>query len=622
MGGPPVDTSDLIQIAVSSVEADDLYRGLCELVKRTAECDWVRICVRPHNEDKVHVRFVVSGGLEETAPSRTLPLQGSLPGRAIITGAPIVRGDITTEGVYPDERALASEAGLRSLLVVPLLSSGRIVGTLDLGSAVPGHFAGAAGLAQTFGRGAGAVVEHAWLMDECKEVTRLNERRRLAWEIHDTVIQSLISIVLQIELAERYLRSDVPRGCTEIAQVRELARGCLEDARRLVLNLRPPLLERSSLSEAIAREVRALEEGSDKIKAQFSVEGAPLPLPGEAEMTVYRIAQEGIANIRKHSRATQVTVALRYGPDVVELTITDNGVGFHPASVLGDSPDNGHMGLTGARQRAQVAGGTLRLEAAPGLGTKLMALIPITAAPSQPAALPPSSQPAPLPPPQSSNGELVIRVLLVDDHAVVREGLRRILEQAPDMEVVGEAGDYDEALEKARALRPDVTVVDVQLPGKSGIEFVSTAAGLGLGGRTLILSAHRGGDLILQAVKAGAHGYVLKDTAASALTEAIRSLQRGEMILHPAVSDDLAGTLGRVNENGVSQTLTARELEVLRLIALGMRNKEIARELCLTEATVKYHVAHLLDKLEADSRTEALIKAQKVGLLSQQFTAL
>jgi len=621
LGGPPIDTSELIQIAVSSVEADDLYHGLCELVKRTAECDWVRICVRPHNEDKVHVRFVVSGGLEENAPSRTLPLQGSLPGRAIITGAPIVRGDITTEGVYPDERALASEAGLRSLMVVPLVSSGRVVGTLDVGSVVPGRFAEAVELAQTIAARAGVVVEHAWLMDECKEVTRLNERRRLAWEIHDTVIQSLISIVLQVELAERYLRSDVPRGCAEIAQVGELARGCLEDARRLVLNLRPPLLERSSLGEAIAREMRVLEEGSDSIEAQFSVEGTPLPLPGEAELTVYRIAQEGIANIRKHSRATQVTVALRYGPDVVELTITDNGVGFHPASVS-DGPDNGHMGLSGARQRAQVAGGTLRLDSAPGRGTRLMALIPITAAPSQPAALPPSSQPAPLPPPQSSNGELVIRVLLVDDHAVVREGLRRILEQAPDMEVVGEAGNYDEALEKARALRPDVTIVDVQLPGKSGIEFVSTAAGLGLGGRTLILSAHRGGDLILQAVKAGAHGYVLKDTAASALTEAIRSLQRGEMILHPAVSDDLAGTLGRVNENGVSQTLTARELEVLRLIALGMRNKEIARELCLTEATVKYHVAHLLDKLEADSRTEALIKAQKLGLLSQQFTAL
>src|SRR3989304_3478015 len=99
LGGPPIDPSELMQIAVSSVEADDLYHGLCELVKRTAECDWVRICVRPHNEDKVPVRFVVSGGLEETAPSRTLPLQGSLPRRAIITGDPIVRAAITTEGV-------------------------------------------------------------------------------------------------------------------------------------------------------------------------------------------------------------------------------------------------------------------------------------------------------------------------------------------------------------------------------------------------------------------------------------------------------------------------------------------------------------------------------------------
>jgi len=614
LGGPPIDRSDLIQIAVSSVEADDLYRRLCTTVMRTVDCDWVRVCVRPHNEDKLHVRFIASGDRAETSPNGALPLQGSLPGQAIITGAPIVRDDITVEAVYPDERDLAADAGLRSLLIVPLVSSGRIVGTLDIGSSVPGQFAASSDLAAAMGSGAGVVVEHAWRMEECKEVTRLTERRRLAWEIHDTVIQSLISVILQLELAERYLRSDVPRGCSEIAQASELARGCLEDARRLVLNLRPPMLERSSLSEALSREVSALGEGADGIDATFSVEGTPVPLPSETEMAVYRIAQEAIANIRKHAGASQVTAVLMYRADLVELTIADNGVGFQPSMTMTDGQDNGHMGLGGARQRAQAAGGVLRLDSAPGRGTTLTALIPIGAA----APLPPVSST----PPQAAPEKPATRVLLVDDHSVVREGLRRILEQARDIEVVGEASNYDEALEKTRALRPDVAVVDVQLGGKSGIEFVVAAANEGFSGRTLILSAHRGGDLILQAVKAGAHGYVLKDIAASALVEAIRALQRGEMVLHPSVSDDLAATLGRVNENGVSQTLTARELEVLRLIALGMRNKEIARELSLTEATVKYHVAHVLDKLEADSRTEALIKAQKMGLLSQQFTAL
>ena len=622
MGGPANGWGDLIQIAVSSTEADDIYRRLCAAVTLAVECDWVRVCVCLRNEHDVEVRFVASAGLEETPDRRMLALRGSLPGQAVITGSLIVRSDITKEGVYQDERALAAETDLRSILVVPLVSSGRIVGTLDMGSLSPGKLDSAVEVAQAIGREAGVVVEHAWMLEEGREIARLTERRRLACEIHDAVIQSLISIVLQMELAGRYLRSDVPRGCREIEQASELARSCLEDARRLVLDLGPPLLERFSLGEAIAREVRALEEGANRIQVAYSVEGLPRPLPAEAEIALYRIAQEAVANVRKHSQATNATAVLRYGPNVVELSISDNGVGFAPASALSGKPSSdGHMGLSVVRQRAQAAGGTVRLEAAPGRGTTLAALIPITADPSQSAAPPPGSQVGPLPLPQSSNGGPAIRVLLIDDHAVVREGVRRILEQAADIEVVGEAGDYDEALEKSRTLRPDVAVVDVQLPGKSGIEFVTTVADLGLGVRTLILSAHRGGDLILRAIRAGASGYILKDVASSALANAIRSVQRGEMVLHPAVSDDLARTLGRIDQDGVSQSLTARELEVVRLIALGMRNKEIARELCLAEATVKYHVAHLLDKLEVGSRTEVLIKVQKMGLLGYQSTA-
>jgi DNA-binding NarL/FixJ family response regulator len=208
-----------------------------------------------------------------------------------------------------------------------------------------------------------------------------------------------------------------------------------------------------------------------------------------------------------------------------------------------------------------------------------------------------------------------IRVLVVNDQTLFRQGLRQILKQMPDMEIVGEAAEAGEALEKVRSLKPDVAIVDVQLRGGSGIEFAAALNEQDLGTRTLILSARKGSDVVLQAIRAGASGYLLKDIAGSALADAVRAVYRGEMLLHHVARSDFATTLGSPNGGGVTESLTARERDVLRLIASGLRNKEIARQLKLAEATVKYHVTHLLEKLGVDSRTEALITAQKLGLL-------
>jgi DNA-binding NarL/FixJ family response regulator len=137
----------------------------------------------------------------------------------------------------------------------------------------------------------------------------------------------------------------------------------------------------------------------------------------------------------------------------------------------------------------------------------------------------------------------------------------------------------------------------------------------------LILSARRGSDLVLQAIRAGASGYLLKDIAGSALADAIRAVHRGEMLLHPAAKSDFATSLGSPNGGRATESLTAREKDVLSLIACGLRNKEIARRLKLTEATIKYHVTHLLGKLGVDSRTEAIITAQKRGLIMEEYGA-
>ncbi len=211
-----------------------------------------------------------------------------------------------------------------------------------------------------------------------------------------------------------------------------------------------------------------------------------------------------------------------------------------------------------------------------------------------------------------------LRVMLVDDHPVVCHGLRKMLEAPADIEVVGQAGDSAEALEKLRALRPDVAIVDIGLPHASGIELVKTAAEYGIATRCLVLSAHRGGDCVLRAIKAGARGYLPKDgVEATALADSVRRVGRGELVLHPDIANDLALALVAPQDSDNTPPLTEREAQVLRLIAQGMQNKEIAGELSLTVATVKHHVGRVLGKLGAGSRTEALVKAQKLGLLAE-----
>jgi signal transduction histidine kinase/DNA-binding NarL/FixJ family response regulator len=598
----------LIGIAVSSVEMEEVLKELAEFVRRLVSYEWMRVCVRPQNEEELKQSFAVCDGRPVSTSGTALSLHDSLQGEAILGGRPIERKDLLKEATYPDERFLAAEFGLRFLLVLPLSSRGRTIGTLELGRKAPaGCFTEAeTEMAREIATHGGSVVEHAWLVEESKGVCRIQERRRLAWEIHDTVIQSLISIVLQLELAEQRLRSDVPAAYSEIRQASELAHACLEDARRLVLNLRPPLLEQKSLTDAVAREVAGLEAAG--VVARFSAEGEPLPLSSETETALYRIAQEAVANIRKHATATQVTATLKYGPDSVWVSIADNGVGFDP-SVPSSRDGKGHFGLTSAHQRAERAGGTFSVESAPGQGTKVTAELPVAGARV-------AERPA------NGNGRrsfqgVSIRVLLVDDHAVVRQGLRGVLDREPGIEVVGEATNAAEALDMAKSLRPDVAIVDVQLPGMGGIEFVGALASQSPKTRALILSAHRGCDLVQQAIRAGAQGYLLKETAGSSLVDAVRGVHGGGMHFDPAAGADLATR--DVNEDAGREHLTVREDEVLHSIARGLRNKEIARELGLSEATVKYHVAHLFEKLGVGGRTEALLRAQKLGLIRPEF---
>ncbi|WP_431841834.1 response regulator [Calidifontibacter indicus] len=202
------------------------------------------------------------------------------------------------------------------------------------------------------------------------------------------------------------------------------------------------------------------------------------------------------------------------------------------------------------------------------------------------------------------------RVLVTDDHPVVRAGLRMLLE-ASGIDVVAEAASGAEAIALARDLRPDLVLMDLQLgDGMDGVAATSALLALPTPPQVLIVTTYDTDADILRAVEAGAAGYLLKDAPAADLVDAVERAARGETVLAPAVADRLLARLRRP-----APRLSARETEVLTLVADGASNREVARALFLSEATVKSHLVHIFDKLDVDSRTAAVARAREVGLL-------
>jgi DNA-binding NarL/FixJ family response regulator len=231
-----------------------------------------------------------------------------------------------------------------------------------------------------------------------------------------------------------------------------------------------------------------------------------------------------------------------------------------------------------------------------------------------------------------------VRLLVVDDHPVVRQGLRTFLETRPDFDVVGEAADGETAIAEAARLRPDVILMDLVMPGVDGLEAIGRIKTAEPGARILVLTSFASADQVLPALRAGAAGYLLKDAAPSEVEAAIRAVHRGEGLLDPAVTATVLAEVAHPggDRRGADETsaappssaspapagptdpgyasLTPREREVLGLLARGLSNAAIARELFVAEKTVKTHVSSILAKLRLADRTQAALYAARLGL--------
>lgn len=208
-----------------------------------------------------------------------------------------------------------------------------------------------------------------------------------------------------------------------------------------------------------------------------------------------------------------------------------------------------------------------------------------------------------------------IRILIADDHAIVREGLRALFATEPGLELVAEASDGVEAVDRVRTMKPDVILLDMMMPRKDGLDAIKEIINYNPEARILVLTSFAEDEKVFPAIKAGALGYLLKDSSPQELLQAIHNVYRGEASLHPTIARKLMRELNQpASRPPTTDPLTEREVEVLRLVAQGLSNDDIAERLVVSERTIRTHVSHILDKLHLANRTQMALYAVREGI--------
>ena len=419
---------------------------------------------------------------------------------------------------------------------------------------------------------------------------REEERRRIARELHDELGQRLSA--LKMELASLRLPGTAPGKDRSLHAALQMVDETVAAVRRIAADLRPLMLDDLGLNAAIESLAR---EAARRMAIEVTVRlgDEDLPVTDGASIALYRMVQEALTNVSRHARATEVHVDLRPGRDEVVLTVQDNGVGFSERALQHE----GRYGLLGIRERALALGGRLEIDNPPGGGGRITVRLPL-----KPVRTGPGGRR--MKPPLPTTG---LRVLLVDDHTIVREGLKRILESTNEGWSITEEGSGFQALERLQRAGFDLAIVDLSMPGMSGLELIGRIRQDFPQLPVLVLSMHAEEAYALRAFKAGANGYLTKDSAPDELTEAVRKVIHGGTYVTRSVAERVVQQLNGSVEVARHARLSNRELEVLRRIVAGQRSKEIAEALHLSAKTISTHKTRILEKLQLGS-TAALVR--------------
>ena len=413
---------------------------------------------------------------------------------------------------------------------------------------------------------------------QAQTVALLEERQRIAMELHDGVMQSLYGLALSLNAAAS--GSSVDRRDVLRRAGREID-GIIQDVRNYIFDLRPRQLAGSGIRASLmtlAEELRVSTLIQPQVQLLAGVEEA---LSEEAGTHLVHVAREATSNIIRHSHATSAYIQLARNQRGLRLVIRDNGLGF-------DAADTGRRLGDGTRimkERAMAMGADLQINSAPGEGTTIALDIPLA---------------------QGETERQQTRVLLVDDHELVRRGLHELFESCSDIEVTAAVASADEAVESARRLPPDVVVMDVHLADHAAIAACRVIRADHPQSKVVMIASYTDEDAVMASVMAGASGYVLKQSDSSRLLESVRSVARGASLLDDVISTtvvDFVRSGGRGSNPLTS--LTQHERDILRLIAMGRTNREIAKALALSEHTIRTYVSRLFHKLNITHRAEA-----------------
>jgi DNA-binding NarL/FixJ family response regulator/signal transduction histidine kinase len=611
---PIAPLAAITQAIAASLDVAQIFRIVAEQAGHILPHEVLAVLlVAPEPDAGTGSALEVAFSRPPAAPARPpWPLTDFSFGPALRASQACVVADFAgTAAYHAGDQIILDQFG-RAAVIVPIAAAPRLLGALVLISQTPGRYHPAdALLVEPIAGLLALAIEHQRLDQQARVLAVVEERNRLAREIHDTLAQSLTGIIIYLDSLKPYAAGRIPADAEVLAETEGLARGALEEARRSVLGLHPTPLEHHSLRDALAPELAGLAKRAG-LATQFYVQGAERPLMPDVATALFRVAQEAFQNIYKHAAARHVILGLAFEADAVVLTVEDDGVGFVPGPA--PPPAAGGFGLLSMAARAHSLAGELVITSHPGHGTAVRATLPYARpAPAPAAVVLPGDRPGP---PSPAPG--LIRVLVVDDHPLARQGIRRILEGQPDMQIVGEAEDGLIAVAQTERLHPDVVLLDLQLPRLSGLAALPRLRTAHPAVEVVILTTFDQDEQVFAGLKAGARGYVLKDAPPETLVAAVRAASQGQSALPPAMTTRVVArlnVLARREED--PDALTPRELAILEYMAQGLPYKQIAAQLHITAKTVQYHVTHILQKLHVRSRGEAVAAALERGVLSQ-----
>ncbi|PGA98740.1 helix-turn-helix transcriptional regulator [Bacillus toyonensis] len=424
-------------------------------------------------------------------------------------------------------------------------------------------------------------------VSQVERITLLEERDRLSKDLHDTMGHSYTSIIMGMETLRMELKSK--EGEQQLDSLLQLARNSMEEVR---LYLHQLDLSQESLPLAVTLQQLTEEfKKHAKVNVRTRIIGEEYMASKQSKMTLYRSLQESLTNAVRHGHSTEIIVSLHFEPQQIRLDVQDNGCGVE------EWKDG--FGLTAMKERVSQSQGRVIVYSKKGEGTLISCVLPKQV--------------------QLSNEQ--IRLCIVDDHSFIRESLHTILDGQEDLQVVGMAEDGERALELCERLKPDVVLMDLEMPNLDGIHATKMIKEKWPDIRVLILSIFQNTERAKEIIRNGADGYLLKSIDSRELAESIRLVYRGGTM----INHDLFHRMWEENEeigsfesksDGKEYGLTKPELEILELLSQGSRYKTIASKPYLSNGTVRNYASNLYEKLGVKNREEAVQKAKDIGLLS------